>query len=100
MKIPLQESVERFTKRLFYKLLIPSLLISAQPALAYKGVPQTNLLSYITEDITVTGTVVDENGQPVPGATVSIPGTGIGTATDIDGNYSLSVPEGSTLVFS
>src|SRR5690606_11409363 len=43
---------------------------------------------------------VDENGDPIPGATVSIPGTGIGTATDIDGNYSLTVPEDASLVFS
>lgn len=51
-------------------------------------------------DVTVTGTVTDPNGDPLPGVTVSIPGTGIGTATDINGRYSLSVPEGSTLVFS
>jgi len=54
----------------------------------------------ITEDITISGTVTDQNGEPIPGVTVSIPGTGFGTATDIDGRYSLSVPEGSTLVFS
>src|SRR5690606_3777199 len=51
-------------------------------------------------DVTVTGTVVDQNGEPIPGVTVSIPGTGIGTATDIDGSYTVVVPEGSTLVFS
>jgi TonB-linked SusC/RagA family outer membrane protein len=51
-------------------------------------------------EVTVTGTVVDNAGQPVPGVTISVPGTTIGTATDLDGRYSLSVPEGSTLVFS
>src|SRR5690606_15133487 len=51
-------------------------------------------------DITVTGTVVDQNGDPIPGATVSIPELGLGTATDIDGRYSLTVPDGATLVFS
>src|SRR5690554_3400805 len=51
-------------------------------------------------DVVVTGTVVDADGVPIPGVTVSVVGTGTGTATDIDGNYSLSVPEGSTLVFS
>ncbi|MEX2335775.1 MAG: TonB-dependent receptor, partial [Fulvivirga sp.] len=40
------------------------------------------------------------NGEPIPGVTVSVPGTAIGTATDLDGKYALSVPEGSTLVFS
>lgn len=51
-------------------------------------------------DVTVTGTVTDKSGEPIPGATISIPGTGVGTATNLDGNYSISVPEGSTLVFS
>lgn len=51
-------------------------------------------------DVTITGTITDPDGEPIPGATVSVPGTGIGTATDIDGKYALTVPEGSTLVFS
>src|SRR5690606_21585429 len=51
-------------------------------------------------DVTVSGTVRDENGEPIPGVTVSVQGTGIGTATDVEGRYSLSVPEGSTLIFS
>ena len=50
--------------------------------------------------IDIRGTVVDETGAPIPGVTVSIPGTSIGTATDLDGKYSISVPEGSELVFS
>jgi TonB-linked SusC/RagA family outer membrane protein len=51
-------------------------------------------------DVTVTGIVTDTNGQPIPGATISIPGTTTGTATDLVGRYALTVPEGSTLVFS
>src|SRR5690606_9842452 len=51
-------------------------------------------------DIVVTGTVIDSNGEPIPGVTVSVQGTSIGTATDINGKYSLTVPEGVTLVFS
>src|SRR5690606_27128462 len=51
-------------------------------------------------DVTVTGTVTDINGLPIPGVTVSLPGTTVGTATDLDGKYSINVPEGSTLVFS
>src|SRR5690606_12337152 len=51
-------------------------------------------------EVSVTGTVTDANGEPIPGVTVFVPGTTLGTATDLDGKYSLSVPEGSTLVFS
>jgi hypothetical protein len=51
-------------------------------------------------DITVKGTVTDQDGMPIPGATVSVPGTNIGTATDIDGNYTITVPDNSRLVFS
>src|SRR5690606_15734424 len=51
-------------------------------------------------DVTVSGKVTDSNGEPIPGVTVSLPGTTIGTATDLDGRYSLTVPEGTTLVFS
>lgn len=53
-----------------------------------------------TMDVVVSGTVLDKNGDPLPGVTVSVPNTTVGTVTDLDGRYSLSVPEGSTLVFS
>lgn len=51
-------------------------------------------------DIEITGKVTDENGEPIPGATVSIPGTSVGTVTNLDGKYSLNVPDGATVVFS
>ena len=49
---------------------------------------------------TVTGTVLDSEGVPLPGANVIEKGTTNGTQTDFDGNYSLQVAEGATLVFS
>ena len=57
-------------------------------------------LSPASEDIVVSGVVRDSRGEPIPGVTVSVQGTSTGTATDLDGRYSLAVPEGSTLVFS
>jgi hypothetical protein len=50
----------------------------------------------------ITGTVIStEDNLGVPGATVLVKGTTIGTATDLDGKYSISVPAGSNvLVFS
>jgi TonB-dependent starch-binding outer membrane protein SusC len=50
---------------------------------------------------TVTGTVTDVNRQPLPGVTVVVAGTTIGTVTTADGRFSLSVPSGTeTLQFT
>ncbi|MBO4371393.1 MAG: carboxypeptidase-like regulatory domain-containing protein, partial [Bacteroidales bacterium] len=49
---------------------------------------------------TISGTVTDPNGEPLPGVTVIVQGTNIGTITDLDGKYSISVPQNATLVFS
>lgn len=50
---------------------------------------------------TVTGTVVDEFGLGLPGVSILVKGTATGTTTDIDGNYSINVPnDQATLVFS
>ena len=44
----------------------------------------------------VTGVVKDNTGFPVPGATVMIPNTTVGTITNEDGSYSIDVPSGTT----
>lgn len=52
----------------------------------------------VTHLLTVTGQILDENGEPVPGATVMVKGRANGTSTDIDGKFTLnSVREGSTV---
>ena len=49
----------------------------------------------------ISGKVTDENGEPLPGASVLVKGTSIGVITDADGNYRISAPdEATTLVFS
>jgi len=50
--------------------------------------------------ITVTGTVIDTENEPVIGATVTVKNSTVATATDFDGNYSINVPDNGTLVFS
>lgn len=58
-------------------------------------------LSVSAQNVTVTGTVTDKTGETVIGASVVQKGnTSNGTITDIDGNFSLSVPANATLVFS
>ena len=54
----------------------------------------------LAQNRTVTGRVVDENGEPLPQASVFVKGTTTGTSTNLDGRYSLNVPaSGETLVF-
>jgi TonB-linked SusC/RagA family outer membrane protein len=57
-------------------------------------------LGVITAQTQVRGTVVDETGEPVIGATIQIKGTSQGTVSDIDGNFTLSAPAGGTLIVS
>ena len=53
------------------------------------------------EERKVAGVVKDEAGNPLPGVSILLKGTTLGTATDVDGKYTLTLPEGNhTLVFS
>lgn len=52
------------------------------------------------QSIQVTGKVIDNLGEPMIGVSVLEKGTTNGMVTDLDGNYSLNVPQGATLVFS
>lgn len=48
----------------------------------------------------ITGKVIDETGITIPGANIVIKGTTTGTATDMNGTYTISAPKGSVLQFS
>lgn len=58
------------------------------------------MVSAIWAQQTITGTVVDEAGEPLPGVAVVIQGTTAGTVTNIDGEYTISAPGDATLQFS
>jgi TonB-linked SusC/RagA family outer membrane protein len=49
---------------------------------------------------TVSGTVTDSDGLPLPGVNILVQGTTSGTQTDFDGNYSISATSGQVLVFT
>src|SRR5690606_17505978 len=52
------------------------------------------------QEKTVSGTVSDDAGLPLPGVNIIIKGTTTGTQSDFDGNYSIAVSQGQILVFS
>lgn len=83
------------------KVVFPLMMASALCA----GIPQTVCadtleVQAVMQAITVKGTVVDANGEPVIGASVLMKGTTNGTITDIDGNFTLSNVNPGILVVS
>ena len=60
------------------------------------------LVSIITfaQGVTVKGTVLDENKEPLIGATIQVKGENNGVAADLDGNFTLKVKKNATLVVS
>lgn len=62
--------------------------------------PMFLLLGSVIYAQSVSGTVSDKSGLPVPGVNVLVKGTSTGTVTDFDGKYEIEVDNGATLVFS
>jgi len=69
-------------------------VILVQPLSAAPGFAENLIVADIK------GTVLDETGAPLPGATITIQGTTKGTVSDIDGNFSIDMPENGTLMIS
>ena len=49
---------------------------------------------------TITGTVRDSKGDPVPFANVTVKGTNTGVAADVNGNFTIQIKEGESLIIS
>ena len=76
-------------KPLKYEITGEHVIISNAPAVQSQSQNQ-NVLQ-------ITGTVVDEKGLAIPGVTVLVKGTTVGSATDSEGKFNLQLPETSTL---
>ena len=74
-------------------LLAGTLSFSATAAASESGL----LPAAAAQQQPVKGTIVDVNGNPIPGASVMIPGTTTGTVTLVDGTFSLNIAEGTTV---
>lgn len=74
--------------------------ISGMTAFAAPALSDVSSEAAAPQKRTITGTVTDSKGEVVAGANVMVKGTTNGTITDVDGKYSLDVPENSVLVVS
>jgi len=81
----------RFSKP--YRRIIPLLLLAIclTPAYAASSTNEPKML--VQSNISISGQVTDERGQPMPGVSVQVIGTSIGTVADKDGKYVLSIPD-------
>jgi len=93
------KTIEEILSELFtgsdvkYMIIDRQIVLSSElPVNAFRQQPRTR---------EITGTIVDSKGETMTGVTIIVKGTTIGTITDINGNYSLIIPEDAkTLVFS
>lgn len=74
-------------------LLAGTLSFSATAAASESGL----LPEAAAQQQLVKGTIVDVNGNPIPGASVMVPGSTTGTVTQVDGTFSLNIAEGTTV---
>lgn len=92
-------------KSVTLKQALDSVLLGRKTGLGYVIEKETVVIRKKQENrqqtVPVSGEVKDEEGQPLPGVTVLIEGTALGTSTDANGKYTLTVPGGeSVLVFT
>ena len=88
-------------------VLVSSLLVCSYASQAHDFSPVPPALPALSRPLipaapqaTVTGKVVDEKGEGLPGVTVLVKGTSTGTSTAADGSFSLDVPANATLLLS
>ena len=100
VSIPLDgEKVEKILEKLASAANLECKIKGRQVVVSAKAVagqaPQQN------GNVKVTGQIIDEKGESIPGANISVKGqSGKGTVSDMDGNFTLNVPRGSVLVAS
>ena len=78
-------------------------LFSAMLTLGVLGglaVCPTPVMAAVQQTVKASGSIVDQDGQPLIGATVKVKNATTGTVTDFDGNFSIDAPSNATLVIS
>lgn len=100
-----QVETDNFTLENLYSALLRGTNLTFEITDNYVVIRRAKMISMNDEkqkSITVTGKVTDTKKQPIPGVTVQIKGISLGTVTDVDGKYRLTIPnlEEFSLLFS
>jgi len=90
-----------YSKLKFLKIIqLATLLLMILTMQVFAGHVDLKDAGEVMQQQTVTGTVLDENGDPLIGVNILIKGTTTGVITNANGNYSIDVDPENTLVFS
>lgn len=99
-----KQGIEKVLKKLFtdgktnYKVIEKQIILTPNKTIDIINKVE---IGPIDQDLDVSGTVSDKNGAPLPGASILVKGTGNGTTSDFDGNYTVTVSgNDAVLVFS
>ena len=90
----LKEALDSFLNKLYLDYSIVNKTIVVKPAAKRETMQQA------PELITVSGRVVDENGKPLEGASITVKGSSIGTTADASGDFTLKIEQGAVLIIS
>lgn len=100
-----KQGIEKVLQKLFpygkvnYKIIEKQIVLT--PNAAIKAVDKVSIGTIDLQDLEISGTVTDANGTALPGASILEKGTGNGTTSDFDGNYTITVSDNNAvLVFS
>lgn len=92
-----RESLRLTPKHVFFSSMIVSAVLVGSPLLSWAN---ANGYTSVQQAGVVKGTVVDEEGEPIIGATIRVEGTKVAAVTDLDGAFSIKASVGSVLTFN
>lgn len=100
------EKISSILEKLFagsnivYSVLDKHIILKSRESNNLPKNEKTLILEEKPQEIKVSGTIKDSNGQPLSGVNILVKGTTTGTLSDFDGNYSINATVGNVLVFS
>ena len=81
-----------------YEILASQIVIKKRKSPLMNGLVPEKKITFANVQTSITGLVLDEIGNPLPGASVIAKGTTVGTTTDFDGNFEITLPSGVTTI--
>lgn len=89
-----------FFNRALQAMLLAGFAVVMSPTSVHAADVVSNTHQSSAQQNQIKGSVIDEFGEPMIGVTIKVKGGSAAAITDLDGNFSISVPAGSTLEFS